>query len=664
MAVLRRLSLAFLIVAALSAFLLWSDRPASRRAAGPVKRVALVMLASVPTMEAAARGVLDGLAEGGFTVGDNLSIEQSHAEGDLATLNQIAALVSSGDADLVVTLSTPAAQVLHRNNRSRKPHVYGVVADPPSAGLDIDPENLADHPEWSTGLGTRLPVEDLFAMVRAAAPGLRTLGVAWNPSERNAEIFLAEGKRAADALGFTLIDANAPSSADVRTAVDSLVARGAEAIWVLPDATTVSAISAIGQAARLGRVPIVASVPGLEEHGVALALGGDSRELGRDTGRLAARVLAGEGTADIPVGWSKPTLLSLNLAAFPEGWTVDPAWERDADTLVARDGSTVRAAADEPEAALATTRSRSGRGVTVRIVTIRIVTWADTPLSEESIRGVKLGLEAAGLVDGTTADIEVQSAQLDAATLNTIVADCESRPPDAIVAITTPALQAVIAQVKRTPVVFTGIASPILAGAGTSKTEHLPNVTGVSSEIDVERMARLVRTILPRATTVATVMNPSEVNSVYHRDLLVEAMRKVGIEVRSFAADRPADVSVAADAMASSGVDAIVQISDALSASSFPAIATAARRADRPLFSFLSDHARKGSTLVVSRDYVDLGQQAAAVVVRILDGADPATIPFQDPVGSRLLLNEATARTLGLAIPESILRETDERIAE
>jgi putative ABC transport system substrate-binding protein len=159
-------------------------------------------------------------------------------------------------------------------------------------------------------------------------------------------------------------------------------------------------------------------------------------------------------------------------------------------------------------------------------------------------------------------------------------------------------------------------------------------------------------------------MNPSEVNSVYHRDLLVEAMRKVGIEVRSFAADRPADVSVAADAMASSGVDAIVQISDALSASSFPAIATAARRAHRPLFSFLSDHARKGSTLVVSRDYVDLGQQAAAVVVRILDGADPATIPFQDPVGSRLLLNEATARTLGLAIPESILRETDERIAE
>lgn len=659
MAVLRRLSLAFLIVAALSAFLLWSDRPASRRAAGPVKRVALVMLASVPTMEAAARGVLDGLAEGGFTVGDNLAIEQSHAEGDLATLNQIAALVTSGDADLVVTLSTPAAQVLHRNNRSRKPHVYGVVADPPSAGLDIDPDDLADHPEWSTGLGTRLPIEDLFAMVRTAAPGLRTLGVAWNPSEKNAEIFLAEGKRAAEALGFTLIDANAASSADVRTAVDSLVARGAEAIWVLPDATTVSAISAIGQGAQLGGVPIVSSVPGLEEHGVALALGGDYRELGRETGRLAARVLAGEDTADIPVGWSKPTLLSLNLAAFPEGWTVDPAWERDADTLVARDGSTVRAAADEPETALATVRPRSGR-----VATIRVVTWADTPLSEESIRGVKLGLEAAGLVDGTTADIEVQSAQLDAATLNTIVADCESRPPDAIVAITTPALQAVIAKVKRTPVVFTGIASPILAGAGTSKTDHLPNVTGVSSEIDVDRMARLVRTILPQAKTVATVMNPSEVNSVYHRDLLVEAMRKVGIEVRSFAADRPADVSVAADAMASSGIDAIVQISDALSASSFPAIATAARRAHLPLFSFLSDHARKGSTLVVSRDYVDLGQQAAAVVVRILDGADPATIPFQDPVGSRLLLNEATARTLGLTIPESILRETDERIAE
>jgi ABC-type uncharacterized transport system substrate-binding protein len=290
--------------------------------------------------------------------------------------------------------------------------------------------------------------------------------------------------------------------------------------------------------------------------------------------------------------------------------------------------------------------------------TVRIVTWADTPLSEESIRGAKLGLEASGKV-GT---IEVQSAQLDAATLNSIVADCVSRPPDLVLAITTPALQALLAKVKETPVVFTGIASPILAGAGTSKTDHLPNVTGVSSEIDTVRMARLVRATLPAARSVATVMNPSEVNSVYHTELLVAAMTEVGIEVRPFAADRPADVSVAADAMASSGVDAIVQISDALSASSFPAIAAAARRSHLPLFSFLSDHARKGSTIVVTRDYVDLGKQAAALAVRILDGADPASIPFEDPLGSRLLVNESTAATLGLAIPESVLREADERI--
>jgi ABC-type uncharacterized transport system substrate-binding protein len=297
-----------------------------------------------------------------------------------------------------------------------------------------------------------------------------------------------------------------------------------------------------------------------------------------------------------------------------------------------------------------------------KIPTVRIATWADTPVTEDSIRGVQEGLREAGLEEGKTVLVDLKSAQLDVGTLNSIMADSADRPPDVLVTITTPALQAAIARLDSTPIVFTAIASPIAAGAGTSRTDHLPNVTGVSSELDAPRMAAIVRRVLPNARSVATIVNPSEVNSTYFRDLLSEAMGKVGIEVRSFPADRPADVSVAADTMASSGVDAIVQISDSLSGSAFPAIATAARRSGVPLFAFNSDQAETGAMLVVARDFRDMGREAGKLVKRILDGEDPARIPFLEPIGSRLVVNETVAAGLGIAIPADVLAEADRRI--
>jgi ABC-type uncharacterized transport system substrate-binding protein len=653
MAVLRRLVLALGIVAALSSILLWTDRPASRGDPAARKRLAVIIHSSVQSMLDGRDGALAALAEAGWREGENLEIRRFNPEGDLATLGQVAAQVVSGDADLILTFSTPAVQAVHRANREHKPHVFGLVADPLSAGLEIDPADLAKHPAWITGVGTRPPIEDLFAMVRKAAPGLKRLGTIWNPAEKNAEVMFAAGKKAAAAIGLELIDANASSSADVRTAADSLVARGAEAIWVLPDLTVLNAISAVVAAGSRAGVPVVSSIPGGEGDGVALSLGADYVELGREVGAVAAKVLSSTSPGEIPVSFSAPLVLGMNLARVPPGWTLDPAWERDAQVLFGGDGKAIRRPAAR---SVASPPARSA------VPTVRIVTWADTPVTEDSIKGVYEGLRESGLEHGTTATIELTSAQLDIATLNSIVADCADRPPSAVVAITTPALQAAIGRLKTVPIVFTAIASPIAAGAGTSRTDHLPNVTGVSSELDAPRMAAIVRKVLPEARSVATIVNPSEVNSTYFRDLLAEAMGPIGIEVRSFAADRPADVSVAADAMAGSGVDAIVQISDSLSGSAFPAIAAAARRSGVPLFAFNSDQAERGAMLVVARDFVDMGREAGKLVKRILDGEDPAKIPFLDPIGSRLVVNETVAAGLGIAIPAEVLAEADRRI--
>ena len=74
-------------------------------------------------------------------------------------------------------------------------------------------------------------------------PSLKTIGVAWNPAESNSLVFVKKGRALAPTLGLTLLEANADTTAAVGDAVNSLIARGAQAIWVGGDNTVIAGIS-------------------------------------------------------------------------------------------------------------------------------------------------------------------------------------------------------------------------------------------------------------------------------------------------------------------------------------------------------------------------------------------------------------------------------------
>ena len=131
----RRLWLGVVLIAATSSVLIISDL-SQRHNTGPLRRIAVVQHASQSALDDGVQGMLDALANGGFVDGKTVAITRFNAQNDLPAANAIARQVVDGGYDLVLTSSTHVARqtVANANQAGRTKHVFGIVADPFSAG--------------------------------------------------------------------------------------------------------------------------------------------------------------------------------------------------------------------------------------------------------------------------------------------------------------------------------------------------------------------------------------------------------------------------------------------------------------------------------------------------------------------------------------------------
>ncbi len=274
---------------------------------------------------------------------------------------------------------------------------------------------------------------------------------------------------------------------------------------------------------------------------------------------------------------------------------------------------------------------------------------------EESEQGILEGLRSQ-LVEGRDFEVKIGNAQGDMATLTGVVEAALSDGADMLITMSTPTLQVALQRVKKVPVVFTYVSSALAAGAGRSLEDHAPNVTGIEMIGAYDQIFRLLRECIPSARRVGTLFVPAEVNMVVNKEKLVREGEKAGIEVVAVAVSTSSEVSDAALAMMSRGIDAVCQIGGNLTAASFGGIAQAAKRARLPVFAFQKSQALGGAAVTLARDYHDAGMAAALVAVRIIRGESPARIPIQSFTKTKLIINPEAARAVGMNIPQSVMR--------
>jgi ABC-type uncharacterized transport system substrate-binding protein len=335
------LGLGILILGAASAGLLGWDYSLRQDRRHSLPRVAILQHTSLAVLDDGVRGYVDGLARRGYLDGRTIRIQRFNAEGDVATGNTMASAIVGGGFDLVLTCSTPSLQAVANANRDgRVKQVFGLVADPFSAGVGLDRDRPLVHPPWLVGQGIFPPVRDAFRLARKLYPGLRKIGLMWNPAEANSRAATLRAREVAGRMGIELVESAVENVTGVPEACQSIITRGAQALWIGADMTVHSAEGVVIGAARRAGIPVFSILPAEPDRGTLFDIGVDYHEVGKQAGLLAADVLAGTDTRTIPIRDVLdvvPKQLTLNLRTLRglrDPWTVPEAVRRQAVILV------------------------------------------------------------------------------------------------------------------------------------------------------------------------------------------------------------------------------------------------------------------------------------------------------------------------------------------
>jgi putative ABC transport system substrate-binding protein len=170
-----------------------------------------------------------------------------------------------------------------------------------------------------------------------------------------------------------------------------------------------------------------------------------------------------------------------------------------------------------------------------------------------------------------------------------------------------------------------------------------------------EELLDVIQEVMPRARRLGTLFVPAEVNTVFHRDRMLEATRKRNFTLATVAANTSSDMPDASLSLASLPLDAIAQLPGNLTSAAFPSLAQAGQRARLPIFAFATSQARGGAMIAVARDYDDGGRESAQMAARVMRGEAIATMPFQEVKTTKITVNLDVARAAGITIPPALI---------
>lgn len=281
-------------------------------------------------------------------------------------------------------------------------------------------------------------------------------------------------------------------------------------------------------------------------------------------------------------------------------------------------------------------------------------------------KGFIQGLEKEGIKEGKNLKITYKNAQADTAADNQIASNFASKKLDLICAIATPSAQSAYnaASDSKTPVIYTAVTSPELAGFVDKDGKNVGEVTGTSDLILADKQLKLIRKVLPKAKNVGILYSTNEVNSKAGIEAYEKVAKKNGFKIVTQGISAAADMPMAADSLIKK-VDCITNLTDNLVVSCMPTYLEKANKAKIPVFGSEIEQVKLGCIGCVGIDFVKLGEQTGKMAAKVLKGEKKASeITFETFNQGDIYLNEKTAKDLGIKLPSDVKKEAVETFTE
>jgi ABC-type uncharacterized transport system substrate-binding protein len=274
------------------------------------------------------------------------------------------------------------------------------------------------------------------------------------------------------------------------------------------------------------------------------------------------------------------------------------------------------------------------------------------------------GLNQAGFREGQNVAIEYLSAEDRYDLMPALAAELVRRQVTVLVAVGgAPPGLAAKAATSIIPIVFIIGGDPVKLGLVESLNRPGGNVTGVtilSGTLTAKRL-ELLRELLPGAGAVAFLINPTNPEVETQLTDVQAAARTVGQDIVVVEAGSVHDLD-AAFAAVRQRTRAVLIANDAIFVNHRKELVALADRHSVPAMYFVREFADEGGLISYGNSLTDAYRRVGIQTARILKGAKPGDLPVEQAVKIELVINLRTAKTLGLALPISLLGRADEVI--
>lgn len=301
-------------------------------------------------------------------------------------------------------------------------------------------------------------------------------------------------------------------------------------------------------------------------------------------------------------------------------------------------------------------KDSTGSNANIKIGVIQLV---EHDALNAAYEGFIDGLKEAGYVDGENITIDFNNAQGDQVNCGTIASKLVNNNNDLILAIATPAAQAVANATKEIPILITAVTDPASSGLVASNEAPGGNVSGTSDLTPVAKQMELLNKLVPNAKKIAILYNSSESNSEIQAKLATTAANNLGLETQIATISNSNEIQQVVQSLVGK-VDAIYAPTDNMIASGMATVGMVANSNNLPIIVGEEGMVKAGGLATYGINYYNLGKQTAAQAVKILKGeTTTADMPIEYLENVDLTINQDVADQLGITIPEDLLAELD-----
>jgi putative tryptophan/tyrosine transport system substrate-binding protein len=285
---------------------------------------------------------------------------------------------------------------------------------------------------------------------------------------------------------------------------------------------------------------------------------------------------------------------------------------------------------------------------------------SQTGLGASRYRTFLDAMRGLGYLEGSTLMVEARFAEFQPERLPGLAEELLRLKVEVIVATGSPAYR-VLQRMNTPPIIVTVSPEPVLEGLAASLARPGGRFTGIAeAAADLNpKQLELLRGVVPRLSRIGVLVNPNNVAHPAQLTRLLLASQKVGVQVVLGEAGTVQQIDPSFAALAQHHVHAAAVVTDTFFGEHLEVLGRAALKYRLPSIYLEREYTDAGGLMSYGPALIENFRRAATYVDKILKGADPAQLPFEQPTTYVLTINTRTAKALNLTIPHALLLRAD-----